>query len=112
MVLDNQMRLAQAVACNCPAVIKCVQPLPNHRWPAEMGVGRKDSPSITWFDGFNVFATESDATAKQFDDDRLRRTQVECPDYPSTNVDDDASEHSKRRAEDDAKTFMSKRAWP
>lgn len=109
VLMDNQMRITQALALKIPAVVRCSQPLPNHRWPGRMRVNRPDTRdmpegSFTWYDGFNVYSTESDATSKQFSDDKLRRTQVTNAKYPENKDDDDDG--------DDSKTFVHKRAWP
>lgn len=114
VVLDNQMRIAQALALKIPAVVRCTQPLPNHRWPGGMNVSSRltaidmpDGPDgetpFTWYDGFNVYATENDATTKQFSNEKLRSTQVENAKYPENDDDDDGR---------DSQTFVHKRAWP
>jgi hypothetical protein len=128
VLLDNQMRIAQALALKIPAVVRCAQPLPNHRWPGGMHVNRpdaRDTPdnAFTWYDGFNVFATESDATTKTFSDDKLRRTQVKNAKYPESGSSSSSSSSSSRSSRDDdgdgddggegdTATFVHKRAWP
>ena len=108
VILDNQMRIAQALTLKIPAIIRCCQPLPNHRWPGGMHVDRPDSRDMglnefTWYDGFNIYATESDATQKTFSDAKLIKSQVENVEY-SENPDEDT--------EEDSKTFVNKCAWP
>lgn len=110
VILDNQMRITQALALKIPAVVRCAQTLPSHRWPGGMRVNRPDARdmpegSFTWYDGFNVYATETDATSKQFSNEKLKRTQVKNAKYPE-NTDDDDDDNQ------DTKTFVHKRAWP
>ena len=93
---DNQMRIVHALKSKCSAIIRVSQQIPNNRWPPEMGIGQLESLACTWYDGYNVFCTESDATNKDFTDENLRKTEVENATYPESK-----SSSSERRDKDE-----------